>query len=375
MTNRATSPRVPDTLAPSSSVRHHARRRHQTSAIAMNHRTALLLSWLGSLAACSGNGGDAIMQNPDSKIRVVHVADARWQQDAATTEMAKALDRHADVALVFAHDDEMAFGAALACKQKQRTGVRIVGIGGSDEARKRVADGVIDATFLHPTGAAAAIDMALLACSGIAPPRKLLLGTCMFTKATLAAGGTLVPSPGDVMVEALRRQHASVLTTTPTIDVVFRIAMVHRTGGDARQARLGEELKAAAKRYPQIQFDYRAAEGAPDQQASLVRDFIAQNYNAILVAPGDPAALRPVCKDAIAKEIKVIVLGAEFGSEDYTCFVGCDDRAIGKAVGTAIGKMLPKGGSIVELQGAMTTGAAQQRHDGFVEALGLKRKS
>jgi ribose transport system substrate-binding protein len=233
---------------------------------------------------------------------------------------------------------------------------------------------VIDATFLHPTGATAAIDMALLACSGIAPPRRLLLGTRMFTKATLAAGGTLVPSPADVMVEALRRQHANVLTTTPATDVVFRIAMVQHTGGDPRRARLGEELKAAAKRYPQIQFDYRDAEDTREGQVILVRDFIAQNYNAIIVAPENAAALGPVCKEAIAKEIKVIVLEAELGSEDYTCFVGCDDKAIGKAAGMAIGKLLPKGGAIVELQGAMTTSTAQQRHEGFVEALGLRKK-
>jgi len=314
-------------------------------------------------------------QNADGSIRLVHVADARWQQETAATEMAAALDRHAEIALVFAHNDDMAFGAALACKQKQRTSIRIVGIGGTAQAQKRVAEGVIDATFLQPTGAAAAIDMALLACSGIPPPRRLVLGPLMFTKATLAAGGTVVPSPGDIVVGGLRHQHASVLTTTPVTDVVFRIAMAHRTGGEPRRARIGEDLKTAAKRYPQIQFEYHAAEGTPEQQVDLVRDFIAQNYNAILVAPEDPVALRPVCKEAIAKEIKVIVLDRELGSEDYTCFVGCDDTATGRAVGSAIGKLLPKGGAIVELQGAMTTSAAQQLHQGFVEALGLRKKS
>jgi ABC-type sugar transport system substrate-binding protein len=341
----------------------------------MNHRrTALLLSWLGPLYACNGGGGgDSMPQDAGGNIRVIHAADARWQQETAATEMAAVLDRHKDLALVFAHNDEMAFGAALACKQKQRTGIRIVGIGGTAEAQQRLAEGVIDATFVHATGAAEAIDMALLACSGIPPPRRLVLGTRMLTKATLAAGGTVVPSPGDFVVAALQRQHASVLTTTPTIDVVFRIAMAHRAGGDPRLARLGEELKAAAKRYPQIQFDYHAAD-TPEQQVRLVRDFIAQNYNAILVAPQDPVALRPVCKEAIAQQIKVIVLDRELGSEDYTCFVGCDEKAIGSAVGRAIGKLLPNGGAIVELQGAMTTSAAQQLHEGFAEALGLRKK-
>jgi ABC-type sugar transport system substrate-binding protein len=340
----------------------------------MNHRrSAHVLSWLGSLCACSGGGGDSILQNPDGNIRVVYVADARWQQDAAVTEMAAALDRHADIALVFAHNDDMAFGAALACKQKQRTGVRIVGVGASTEAQKRLAEGVIDATVLCPTCADAAIDMALLACSGIAPRPRLLLGTRLYTKATQASGGRLVPSPDDIFVQGLRMQHANVLTTTPTIDVVFRVGLALCTGGQPRRARIGEELQSAAKRYPQIQFDYRVAE-SPEQEQKLARDLIAQNYNAILMAPSDPSTLAPVCKEAIAKEIKVIVLDRELEGADGTCFVACDEKSIGRAAATAVKELLPKGGAIVELQGAMTTSTAQQRHEGFVEALGLRKK-
>ncbi|HEX6810368.1 MAG TPA: substrate-binding domain-containing protein [Planctomycetota bacterium] len=336
-------------------------------------RTALLLSLLGSTTACGGGASSsATLQSPDGKYRVIHVVDARWQQDGAATEMAAALDRHTEVALVFAHNDDMAFRASLACKQKQRTGIRIVGIGGSADAQKRVADGSIDATVLHPTCADTVIDMALLACSGIAPPRRLVLGTRLYTKATLAAGGTIVPAPGDIVVAMLRGQHASVLTTTPSIDVVFRIGMALRTDGEARRTRIGDELQAAAKRYPQIQFDCHAAEG-PEQEQKLVRDFIAQNYNAIVMAPTDPTTLAPLCKEAIAKEIKVVVLDRELAGVDCSCFVACDEKSIGRAVATAIKELLPSGGAIVELQGTMTASAAQERHQFFVEALGLRK--
>ena len=177
------------------------------------------------------------------------------------------------------------------------------------------------------------------------------------------------------MLAATRQQHAATLTTTPTIDVVFRIGMAQCTDDEPWRLAMREDLIAAAKRYPQVQFDYRAAEDDTEKQRGIVRDFIAQNYNAILVSPKESLVLAAVCKEAIEKGIKVIVLDRELGSEDYTCFVGGDNKAIGKAAGNMIKTLLPNGGTIVEIQGLMTTSPAQERHQGFVDALGLQQKS
>jgi ABC-type sugar transport system substrate-binding protein len=340
----------------------------------MNHRLfAIALSLLTCLSSCGGKGA-AMLQSADGKIRVIHIADAKWKQENARTEMESILERFPQIDLVYAHNDPMAFGAAQACKQKGRTGIRFVGVDGlTNEGRKYVGDGAIDATFEYPTGAETAIDLALLACSGIAVPKRVVLGTRTFTKANLAAGGEAVPSPGEFVIANLRHQHSGVLSTKPTTDVVFRIGMAQCTDGEPWRVAMREQLIAAAKRYPQIQFDYRAADDDTEKQRGIVRDFIAQNYNAILVSPKESLALVAVAKEALEKGIKLIVLDRELGSDDYTSFVGGDNLAIGKAAGTAIGQLLPNGGTIVELQGLMTSSPAQERHNGFVEALGLKK--
>lgn len=340
----------------------------------MNHRLAAALSSsLFLLSSCGGGGGAAaVLQSADGKYRVVHVADARWDGSTARTEMEAALERLPQVDLVYAHNDPMAFAAAQACKQKGRTGVKFVGIDGlADEGRKYVADGALDATFEYPTCAQAAIDLALLACSGVTPPRRIVVGTRTYTKANLAAGGEPVPSPGEFLLANLHRQHAEILSTTPKTDVVFRIGMAQCTDGEPWRAAMREQLVAAAKRYPQIQFDYRSADNDVEKQRSLVRDFIVQNYNAILVSPKESLALAGACKEAMAQNIKVIVLDRELGSDDYTCFVGGDNQQIGEAAGRRIAELLPNGGTIVELQGLMTSSPAQERHAGFVKALGL----
>ncbi len=344
----------------------------------MNHRLAVvsLSSSLlfASLPSCGGSTA-SLLQSPDGKYRVVHVADARWDGSTARTEMDAVLERLPQIDLVYAHNDPMAFAAAQACKQKGRTGIKFVGIDGlANEGRKYVADGAIDATFEYPTCAEAAIDLALLAASGIPLPRRVMVGTRKLTKDNIAAGGEAVPSPGEFVLANLRRQHAEVLSQTPTIDVVFRIAMAQCTDGEPWRAAMREQLIAAAKRYPQVQFDYRAADNDIEKQRGLVRDFIAQNYNAILVSPKESLALAAVCKEAMAQNIKVIVLDRELGSDDYTCFVGGDNLQIGEAAGRQIAELLPNGGTIVELQGLMTSSPAQERHAGFLKALGLEPK-
>lgn len=327
-----------------------------------------------ALCACSDPPA-AILQNPDGKIRVVHQADARWKGDVAQTEMEAVLERFPDVAVIYAHNDPMAHGAAQACRQKGRAGIRIVGVDAlPGEGRKYVADGLIDATFEYPTCGAAAIDLALLAVSGIAIPREVELGTRLWTRANLAAGGQTFPAPGDVGLIGLRRAHADVLTTQPTIDVVFRIGMAQCTDDEPWRVAMRNDLQAAADRYPQIEFDYRAADDDVEKQRGIVRDFIVQNFNCILVSPKESLALTAVCKEAMAAGIKVIVIDRKLGSDDYTCFVGGNNTRIGEEAGRFIGSLLgDAGGTVVELQGLMTSSPAQERHGGFAGALGLQK--
>ena len=330
-----------------------------------------------SIAACNGSnaGAKAVLASADGRYRVVHVADARWKGENARTELESVLERLPQFDLVYAHNDPMAKGAYDACRQKGRSGVKFVGIDGlATEGRKYVADGVLDATFEYSTCAEAAIDLALLAHAGVAFPkerRDFALGTRAFTRANVASGGERVTSAGEIALQSVRLEHAEVLKPDPDAKTRIRIGMAQCTDNEPWRVAMREDLQAAARRYPQVEFAYRAADDDTEKQRGLVRDLVAQGFAAILVSPKESGALTAACKDALAKGIPVIVIDRQLGSDDYTCFVGGDNQYIGRAAGNAIRDLLPNGGTIVELQGLMTSSPARERHQGFVEALQL----
>ncbi len=98
-----------------------------------------------------------------------------------------------------------------------------------------------------------------------------------------------------------------------------------------------------------------------------------KGYDAILASPKESLALKEPCKEALKKGVHVVIIDRELGTDDFSVFVGGDNHQIGRAVGDQIKLLLPDGGTIVEIQGLMTSSPAQERHRGFVEALGLEK--
>jgi hypothetical protein len=173
----------------------------------------LLLPICLAVAAC-GDSGDAVLASADGKWRVVHVTEAEWKEDRARAEMESALERLPRIDLVYAHNDDMAHGAVTAAQHKGRAGIRFVGIDALPKlGRQYLAQGQLDATIEYPTCAAGAIDLALLACNGVQLPRRIVVGTRVWTPANQAAGGAAVPSAGDIMLADLRAHHGAELTT------------------------------------------------------------------------------------------------------------------------------------------------------------------
>lgn len=329
------------------------------------------------LVAGCGQGSQseaaAVLQNPTGSLRVLQVVEAQWKGDLGRKEMESALERFPQVDLVYAHNDPMAKGAYDAARQKGRTGIKIVGIDGLlNEGRKYVVDGVLDATVEYPTGGAAAVDLALLAIQHVTLPKDITLGTHVYTKANVAAGGERIASAGDIVLDQTRSEQQALLTPMPDAAGKWKIGMAQCTTDEPWRVQMDADIEARAKQYPQLQLILQSADDDTEKQRTLVRQFIELGCDAILVSPKESMALVAPCKEALAKGIPVIVLDRKLGSDDYTCFIGGDNLAIGRAAGKAIRDLLPNGGNIVELEGLMTSSPAQERHQGFVEALGLQ---
>jgi ribose transport system substrate-binding protein len=131
-------------------------------------------------------------------LEVVFEADMQWLEPNARREMESALARFPRIDLVYAHNDPGAHGAWLAARAAGREKeMRFVGIDAlAHEGLRYVRQGVLDATFEYPTGGAEAIATALRIFSGEKVEKKIVLGSRLYTKENVDAGGAVVPAAG-----------------------------------------------------------------------------------------------------------------------------------------------------------------------------------
>jgi hypothetical protein len=321
------------------------------------------LAWCLVLAACDGKtsgAGAAIAA-------VVSTAadDTKVQADLRAT-----LAAH-DVVAVVALDAAGLRAARAVVAGSARPGARIVAI-----ADPALADpkAVAETLIADVTGAAVAVDLALLAASGLDVPARFGIGTRTLTAANAAAGGTARPAPGDPMFEILRRQHANVLTTTPSIDVVLPIALVQMRADGGWQDRVRNEPEAAAKRYPQLGMRVHVADGTAAKFEALAAAALQENVRALLLVATDWSAMTAIAK--LPRDGKVALIAIDPSGEvpHATTVVGADQQILGRAAGEATRALLGGGGACVLLHGELA-GAAALRRQGFTAALGLPAKA
>jgi ribose transport system substrate-binding protein len=133
--------------------------------------------------------GLALDQNPG--LEIVFSGEMQWLEPNARREMESALATNAEIDVVYAHNDPGAHGAWLAARAAGREKEMLfVGIDAlPHEGQQYVQQGILDATFLYPTGGAEAVDVALAILRGDDVPKQIVLGTHLFTVETVATGG------------------------------------------------------------------------------------------------------------------------------------------------------------------------------------------
>jgi ribose transport system substrate-binding protein len=128
-------------------------------------------------------------------LEIVFTGEMQWLEPNARREMESALATHAAIDAVYAHNDPGAHGAWLAARAAGREGdMLFVGIDAlPQEGRQYVGQGILDATFLYPTGGAEAIETALAILRGEQVPRQIVLDARLFTRENVATGGEAPP--------------------------------------------------------------------------------------------------------------------------------------------------------------------------------------
>jgi ribose transport system substrate-binding protein len=133
--------------------------------------------------------GLALDDNPG--LEIVFTGEMQWLEPNARREMESALATNQVIDVVYAHNDPGAHGAWLAARATGREKEMLfVGIDAlPHEGQQYVQQGIMDATFLYPTGGAEAVELALEILHGRDVPKEIVLGTRLFTQETVDQGG------------------------------------------------------------------------------------------------------------------------------------------------------------------------------------------
>jgi ABC-type sugar transport system substrate-binding protein len=113
------------------------------------------------------------------------------------------------------------------------------------------------------------------------------------------------------------------------------------------------------------------AQQKQENQISAIRSCIQQGVSVIALPPVVEPGWDAVLQEAKDAGIPVIIVDRSVSADPamYASHIGSDMELEGKRAGEAMNKLLPNGGSIIELSGTTGSGAATGRAKGFRETL------
>jgi ribose transport system substrate-binding protein len=153
----------------------------------------------------------------------------------------------------------------------------------------------------------------------------------------------------------------------------FVIGMSQCNLGEPWRVQMNEDIKQAAAKHSNLKVIYKDAQNASLTQRAQVEELIAQGIDLLIISPKEAAPLTRPVAEAYQKGIPVIVLDRAVEGDQFTTFIGADNRKIGREAGKWVVQALGGKGKIVELKGLQTSTPGQDRHQGFLDGLELPK--
>jgi ribose transport system substrate-binding protein len=155
----------------------------------------------------------------------------------------------------------------------------------------------------------------------------------------------------------------------------FVVGYSQSNNAEPYRAQLNLQLRHFMKQYPDIELlPIADARQSSATQVSQVQNFITQKVDALIVSPTEPAPLTAAVRQACEAKIPVIILDRTVDTDCYTAFIGGDNVLIGRKAGEEAVRLLPDGGTVVELRGILSNQPQIDRDKGFREAIAANPK-
>ena len=173
---------------------------------------------------------------------------------------------------------------------------------------------------------------------------------------------------GAALVMGLARGNAAT-AGKGTAEDPWVIGMSQCNLGEPWRVQMNADVKAAATSHTELKVIFQDAQNDTLKQRAHIEEFVAAGVDALIISPKEAAPLTPPVARAYKAGIPVIVLDRRVVGDQFSVFIGADNKRIGRAAGKWIAETLGGKGNVVELKGLMTSTPGQDRHSGFREGI------
>jgi ribose transport system substrate-binding protein len=154
-----------------------------------------------------------------------------------------------------------------------------------------------------------------------------------------------------------------------TSDAKLLVGFSQSNLGEPWRVAMNADVSARAKAYPNMEIVFADAQQDNAKQVADVENFLRQGVNLLMISPNEAKPLTAIVRTAFKRGIPVVVIDRAVEGDDYTVFIGADNRRIGREAGAYIAELLKGKGDIVEIKGLPGSTPARDRSEGMHEAI------
>lgn len=130
-------------------------------------------------------------------------------------------------------------------------------------------------------------------------------------------------------------------------------------------------IVAEARRYEHLglEFVYRPVEGLGEGEVEKVRELLASDIKALIVAPGDPRRLSALINEAEETGIRVICVATDAPASRRSTVVCVDPELNGRLAGELMGRLVAPKAQVAIVTGMLRTEDHRKKAKGFGDVL------
>jgi ABC-type sugar transport system substrate-binding protein len=152
-------------------------------------------------------------------------------------------------------------------------------------------------------------------------------------------------------------------------EIKYLVGMSQANLGEPWRVVMNDDIKLEAAKFNNLKIIFTDAAQDSQKQIRDVDKLLSFGIDLLLISPNEAEPLTPIVEKAY-QSIPVIVIDRDIKSENYTMFIGADNKDIARQAGEfAVECLGEKGGNIIEIQGLPGSIPAKDRSEGFREII------